>query len=65
MTIEYENWEEEYRKIIASPYYFYTRYLVMLPENISPTTRLTEEEFNKAYEMNYLKYIKHNKESEV
>lgn len=61
MAIKYENWEEEYRKCIASPYYFYTHHLVILPENIHPTTRLTEQEFNEVFKASQVKFVRNRK----
>lgn len=45
------NWEKELEKCIASPYYFYTNYVMIETEDglQRATTRMTEEEFNKAY----------------
>ena len=43
------DWEEEMKKCSASPYYFYTNYvIVQTPEGPQKaTTNLTEENFNK------------------
>jgi hypothetical protein len=46
-------WEEEHKKCVSSPYYFYINYVKVIGadgELIAPDTRMTEEEFNKAYE---------------
>lgn len=42
-----EFWEEEYKKIMDSPYYFYMNYCLM--DGQKPTTLLKEEEFNKIF----------------
>lgn len=42
-----KNWDEEKKKCIESPYYFYTTYCLV---NGKPaTTRLTEKEFNEQF----------------
>lgn len=48
---EKRQWEKEYKKCMSSPHYFYTNYVVIQgPEGkVKPTTRMTEEEFNKAF----------------
>jgi len=45
-------WEEEHKKCVASPYYFYINYVKIVGpdgELMSPYTRMSEEQFNKAY----------------
>jgi hypothetical protein len=52
MTSNKRYWEEEYKKCVSSPYYFYINYVKIIGpdgELIVPDTRMTEEEFNKAY----------------
>ena len=46
------DWEAEYAKCKASPYYFYTNYITFDGEKA--TTHLTEEEFNQ-----YIKDLNH------
>lgn len=44
-------WQEEYKKCISSAYYFYINYVMIETKNglQKTTTRMTEEEFNRAY----------------
>lgn len=46
-----EDIEQEIKKCLESPYYFVTKYLKIKHngEEVSFTTSLTEEEFNKKY----------------
>lgn len=45
-------WEEEHKKCVSSPYYFYINYVKIKEADGTirkATTRMTEEEFNRAY----------------
>ena len=46
-----KEWEEEYKKCISSPYYFYITYVEIETSEgkQKATTRMPEEEFNKTY----------------
>ena len=51
MSKSKREWEEEYKKCISSPYYFYINYVEIETSEGKQkvTTRMTEEEFNKTY----------------
>lgn len=52
MTRDKRYWEEEYKKCVASPYYFYINYVKIIGpdgELRTPDTRMTEEEFKQTH----------------
>lgn len=47
LTVDENYWEKEHARCVSSPYYFYINYVKIDGE--TPTTLLSEEEFNKVY----------------
>jgi hypothetical protein len=52
MAQDKRDWEEEYKKCVSSPYYFHINFVGIKEADgtiINATTKMTEEEFNRAY----------------
>jgi hypothetical protein len=52
MSKDKRYWEKEHKKCVSSPYYFYTNYVEIKEADGTvrkATTKMTEEEFNKAF----------------